>query len=243
MEKGNWRYQAHFTKSSSNIEESHGSPSEDAYPISHCCHSRFYNSIVISYINLISTTFAGIFETRYGFTASESGLTYLGLAVGFAIGQLTVAIFTDRYIQRKKAEYNEAKPEHRLPPLILGGLIVSAGFFWYGWLAEYGSQWILPILGTALFGIGAMFSFLPVQMYLVDAFTVFAASAIAANVVIRSLFAAVIPLGAPRLYAELGIGWGNSLFAFIALAFYPVPFLLIRYGDRIRTNPRFQVAF
>ena len=88
-----------------------------------------------------------------------------------------------------------------------------------------------------------MFSFLPVQMYLVDTFTVFAASAIAANVVVRSIFAAVVPLGATRLYAELGIGWGNSLLAFIALAFLPIPFLLIRYGERIRTSPRFQVKF
>lgn len=203
----------------------------------------FYNSIVLSYINVILATFAGVFETQYGFTAGESGLTYLGLAVGFIIGQVAVGTFSDRYVRNKKAKNTEIKPEHRLPPLILGAFLLPAGFFWYGWSAAYRTHWIVPIIGSALIGMGTMFSFLPVQMYLVDAFTVFAASAIAANVVVRSLFAGVIPLAAPQLYGTLGLGWGNSVLAFVALCFSPVPFLLIRYGEQIRTSPRFQVKF
>jgi hypothetical protein len=43
------------------------------------------------------------------------------------------------------------------------------------------------------------------------------------------------------MYAALGYGCGNSLLGFIALVTVPVPFLLIKYGEAIRTNPRFQV--
>ena len=67
-----------------------------------------------------------------------------------------------------------------------------------------------------------------------DAFTLYAASALAANTVIRSVMAAVLPLAAPKLYARLGVGWGNSLLAFLALAMLPVPLLLLRYGERMR---------
>jgi hypothetical protein len=38
------------------------------------------------------------------------------------------------------------------------------------------------------------------------------------------------------MYAKLGLGWGNSLLAFVALAFSPVPFVFFTYGERIRKS-------
>jgi hypothetical protein len=72
------------------------------------------------------------------------------------------------------------------------------------------------------------------QAYLVDAYTIYAASALAATAIMRSVMAAVLPLAAPKMYAALGIGWGNSLLAFMALACLPVPFLLMKFGERMR---------
>jgi hypothetical protein len=82
---------------------------------------------------------------------------------------------------------------------------------------------------------------MPIQSYLVDAFTIYASSAIAACTIVRSILGALLPLAGPSMYAALGYGWGNSLLGFLALAMVPVPFLLIKYGEAIRTNPRFQV--
>lgn len=45
------------------------------------------------------------------------------------------------------------------------------------------------------------------------------------------------------MYGALGLGWGNSLLAFIALAMCPLPFLFYRYGERIRTSKVFRVEF
>ena len=61
----------------------------------------------------------------------------------------------------------------------------------------------------------------------------------AANTVLRSLFGASLPLAGPKMYDALGLGWGNSLLAFIALALSPVPWVFMKYGERIRTSPRF----
>ena len=68
-----------------------------------------------------------------------------------------------------------------------------------------------------------------------------AASALAGNVVLRSLFGAFLPLAGPYLYATLGLGWGNSLLAFIGLVFIPIPFPFYKYGERLRT--RFPVDY
>ena len=84
---------------------------------------------------------------------------------------------------------------------------------------------------------------MPISTYLIDAFTRHSASALAANTILRSLFEAFLPLAGPPLYKALGLGWGNSLLAFIALAMVPVPVILWRYGESLRTSRRFKVEF
>jgi len=76
--------------------------------------------------------------------------------------------------------------------------------------------------------------FMCISMYLVDTFTVYAASALAANTVIRSVMGAVLPLAGQKMYDTLGLGWGNSLLAFVALALVPVPWVLLKWGEPLR---------
>ncbi|KAF9891716.1 hypothetical protein FE257_003728 [Aspergillus nanangensis] len=200
-----------------------------------------YLSVVYSYMYLFLTTFTEIFEDTYGFNTGEAGLAYLGLGVGFSIGQFSVGPFSDWYIARKRQVSGSIQPEDRLPPLLLGSFLVPVGLFWYGWSVEAQSHWMIAITGTAFFGAGMEYIFLPIQLYLVDAFTLYATSAIAANTVVRSLFGAVIPLAGKSLYNQLGYGWGNSLLAFISIAFAPFSLFLVRFGASVRTHPRFQV--
>lgn len=76
---------------------------------------------------------------------------------------------------------------------------------------------------------------MPAMSYLVDVFGAgAAASALAALTVLRSLFGAFLPMAGPAMYESLGLGWGNSLLGFIALAFMPIPYLFWRYGETIR---------
>jgi hypothetical protein len=73
-------------------------------------------------------------------------------------------------------------------------------------------------------------------MYLVDAYTRYAASAIAAIRVLQSVVGAVLPLAGQPMYERLGLGWGNSVLGFIALVFIPVPWLFFKYGEALRTR-------
>ncbi len=73
-----------------------------------------------------------------------------------------------------------------------------------------------------------------VNMYLVHTYGRYSASAIAASKVLQSIGGAVLPLAGEPLYNRLGLGWGNSVVAFIALAFVPVPWLFFRYGPALR---------
>lgn len=73
-----------------------------------------------------------------------------------------------------------------------------------------------------------------VQTYLVDTFTIHAASALATNTIIRSVAGAVLPLAGQKLYRTLGVGWGNSLLALIAFILVPIPWVLLVWGERLR---------
>jgi hypothetical protein len=115
-----------------------------------------------------------------------------------------------------------------------GGIVLPAGLFLYGWSAQYGTHFIVPMLGTAVIGFGLIVTFMSANTYVVDVFTVHAASAIAVNTVLRSVLGALVPLGSQRMYAAMGYGWGNSVLGFVALGLVPVPFVFIRYGRGIR---------
>jgi multidrug resistance protein len=204
-----------------------------------------YISVVYGYLYLMFTSITEVFQRYYGFSAGTVGLVYLGLGVGSLIGVGYFSVASDRSIKKRAAKADaEAdaegkpregmKPEYRLPPLVYGAFFLPAGLFIYGWTAEYHTHWIVPILGTAVIGVGNLIIFMALQMYLVDAFTIYAASALAANAVVRSIAGAVLPLAGLTMYANLGIGWGNSVLGFIAAAMLPVPFLIIKYGEYLR---------
>lgn len=41
------------------------------------------------------------------------------------------------------------------------------------------------------------------------------------------------------MFDALGVAWACSLLGFVSLAFCVVPFIFIRYGDKIRANSKF----
>lgn len=198
-------------------------------------------AIAYSYMYLMFTTFTDVFESSYEFNAGEAGLSYLGLGIGSLVGQYTLDFFMKRHIKKQLAKNGRLQPEDQLPPLVVGGFLLSIGLFWYGWSVEYRIHWIVPIIGTSFCGIGIIFFFIAVQTYLVEAYTIYAASALAANTVVRCIFGLTIPLAGPHLYSRLGLGWGNTLLGFLALIVVPASLWLLKYGERIRNIPRFIV--
>ncbi|KAL1850708.1 hypothetical protein VTK73DRAFT_9632 [Phialemonium thermophilum] len=197
-----------------------------------------YAGLVFGLVFLLFATFPSVFTGTYGFSAGTSGLAYLGLGIGMVAGLVLFSVLSDRILQRRAARGGGAsRPEDRLILIKWFAPITPLGCFVYGWSAHYQVHWIVPILGTTVIGLGALFVFIPGQVYLVDAFgTAGAASALAANMLVRSPFGAFLDLVAPPLYDRLGLGWGNSVLGFVTLAFTPVPWLFYRYGETLRTR-------
>ncbi|KAH8170454.1 major facilitator superfamily protein [Sarocladium implicatum] len=210
-----------------------------------CIFAGVYVALTYGYLYLMFSTITPLFMQIYGFSVIEAGLSFLGLGVGSMAGVIFFSITSDRYIKKKAKEEDERataegreqegmKPEYRLPPLKFGAFLLPAGLFIYGWTAEKQVHWIAPIIGTAIVGVGNLLIFMALQLYLVDSFTLYSASALAANTVTRSIVGAILPLAAFPMFDNLGVGWGNSLLGFIAVLFLPAPWLILRYGEFLR---------
>lgn len=194
-----------------------------------------YSGTLFGVIFLLFTTLPTVFETNYHFNVGVAGLAYLGLGFSMILGLILFAVMSDKLLGQKHGG-TVARPEERLILMKWLAPITPLGCFLYGWSAHYNLHWMVPIVGTFIIGIGALFIVMPAQVYLVDAFGAeAAASALAANLVVRSPFGAFLALAAPALYNRLGLGWGNSVLGFICLSFTPVPWLFYRYGEYLRT--------
>lgn len=196
-----------------------------------------YMSVIYGLLYLLFTTITFVFQTKYGWAADITGLAFIGIGIGFVMGLAVVAKISDTTVIRMtKANNGVFEPEFRLPACIFFACFIPVSLFWYGWTTNYGVFWLVPIIGLIPFGFGMIGIFVPIMTYLVDSFPIYAASALAGLTAVRSLFGAFLPLAGPRMYDNLGLGWGNTLLGFVALILIPAPAFIFKYGERIRKN-------
>ncbi|KAF1843634.1 MFS general substrate transporter [Cucurbitaria berberidis CBS 394.84] len=200
-----------------------------------CFAISLYIAITYAYLYILFTTFTAVFTKQYGWHGGIMGLSFLGLGVGSLVGQFIYIHYGNKIVNRH-IQRGDFRPEHRLYVMTIGGFFIPIGLFMYGWSVHFHTHYMVPIAATGLIGFGLLMTFMPATTYLVDVFTIHAASAMAASTVLRSLAAAIIPLSSQTMYERLGYGWGNSLLGFIALALVPIPFLFIKFGERIRAS-------
>ncbi|KJA21402.1 hypothetical protein HYPSUDRAFT_140645, partial [Hypholoma sublateritium FD-334 SS-4] len=204
-----------------------------------CFVLSLYMAFIYGIFYLMFTTFATFFSSTYGFQPGVGGLAYLGLGFGFVLATIFGAKFADRvykYLGSKNG--GVTTPEMRIPALFFGSLFVPVGLFWYGWSAQAKLHWIMPIIGSGIFGFGMMTTFLPILLYLVDSFT-YAASVTAAAALFRSLLGFSFPLFGEQMYDKMGLGGGNSFLAGIAIVLgIPFPVWIYYNGEKLRAgNP------
>lgn len=200
-----------------------------------------YMAFVYGTMYLFLTTIPTIFEVNYGEDVGISGLNYLALGIGLTGASQINARALDRvykYFQAKNG--GKGRPEFRLPPMVPGSIFLPIGLLMTGWAAQYHVHWIVVDIGIAFVGAGTILNFQCIQTYVIDAFTLHAASALAAVSFLRSLAGFGFPLFAPAMYSALGYGKGDTILAAFAIAVgCPAPWLFWYFGERIRKASRY----
>ena len=202
-----------------------------------------YMAIIYGTLYMMFAAFPIVFQEERGWSEGIGGLAFIGVAVGMLAAVIYTIPDNNRYIRAEATGMAKgargAPPEARLPPSLLGSVFIPFGLFIFAWTNYPRIHWIVCIIFTAPFGFGMVLVFLSVMNYLIDAYTIYAASVLAANSVLRSLFGAIFPLFTTSMYHNLGIHWASSIPAFLALACVPFPFLFYKYGARIRMSCKF----
>lgn len=219
-----------------------------------------YMAFLYGLMYLMLSTFPRLFHDVYRQPLGTSGLNYISLGLGFFLGTQSCAPVMDVIYRRLKystsphihppssragEEKDEdrgigtGRPEFRVPLMLPASLLVPIGLFLYGWTAGR-THFIVPNIGACIFAAGQQMGFQCVQTYVVDAYSRYAASAVGAVTVLRSLAGFGFPLWAPYMWQRLGYGPGGSLLGGVAVVLgVPAPIGLWYYGRMLREKSRF----
>ncbi|KAF2469897.1 MFS general substrate transporter [Lindgomyces ingoldianus] len=184
-----------------------------------------------------------VYTSLYSWSFFGTGIVQSAVVVGELIG-LVASIYQDKLYFRSSIENTEKPgrpiPEARLYLSIPGSFVgLAAGLFWYAWTSYSTLHWIIPTIGLGFVGFGMFCVVTAVTGYIMDAYSKYAASAIAGVAFLENFFAAFLPLATQGMYSNLGFQWSSSLLGFLALILSFIPLVLQSYGRVIRDRSPF----
>ncbi|KKA30791.1 hypothetical protein TD95_004954 [Thielaviopsis punctulata] len=199
-----------------------------------------YMSFIYGLLYLFLTAYPLVFVGVHHFTSGVAGLAFFGMIVGQLIAGVVVLAQQPWYMRKLTANNGVPVPEWRLPSIMGGSILFAIGLFWFGWTGyREDIPWIVPTLSGLCSGFGIMSIFLQALNYLVDAYLMFAASAIAGNTFMRSLCGAGFPLFATYMFNGMGIQWASTVLGCVATVLIPIPFFFYKYGPWLRSKSKF----
>ncbi|KAI9641898.1 hypothetical protein NHQ30_009766 [Ciborinia camelliae] len=221
--------------------------------------AALYNGFLYGLSFLFNSAFNLVFgKMGYGFNTMGVGLCFLGLIIGISLGPM-INTWQEHYYQTRiraagmresqseealdpaKDERFKNIPEARVQLSKLAAVLLPISLFWFAWTSppQYHIHWMVPILATTLFGYSFYALILMTYLYVEDSYMVFSASALAGVGLVRNLAGAGFPLFGKQMFVKLGYNWAGSILACLAVFLLPIPFILERYGPRLRARSSF----
>lgn len=205
---------------------------------------NIYIALIYSIMYLWFEAFPIVLMGTYHFNLIEMGVSYVGIMIGVLLGALIYVPIIHKQFTKKMLAGEEVVPEVFLPMAIFGGVFMPIGIFIFGWSALPDTHWIGPIIGTAIFAIGAFCSFQTLFNYLSMSFYRYMASVFASNDLFRSICAGALPLVGAPLFNNLGserfpVGWGSSILGFICVGMIAIPVLFYINGPKLRARSKY----
>jgi MFS family permease len=199
-----------------------------------------YQAVVFGTLYFMFAALPVVYTDILGWPREQSGLSFLGVVVGMSFSVVFAIWDNARYVrtlQRLRGE--PAPPETRLPACCLGGVCIVVGLLWCASTARPGFPWLLNMASGVPFGFGIVLVTIGSTNYLVDAYTIYAASALTVCICGRAVWGAVFPLFVRSMFASIGVWWSLAIPAVLSLVCLPFPFVFYRFGPAIRARCRY----
>ncbi|KDR77915.1 hypothetical protein GALMADRAFT_244882 [Galerina marginata CBS 339.88] len=198
-----------------------------------------WTALILGILYLTFQAFPVIFMKARSFNTQSTGMSFLGIGLGMLIAISTQPYWNRLYARASEMNDGRVPPETRLIMGEVGGVLVPIGLFWIAFTTYRSVPWVVPIIASVPFGSGIYFVFTSTFSYLVTAYRPIAASAMASNSAMRSIFAAAFPLFAGGMYNKLGTVGATALLAGLTAIMTPLPFIFRRIGAGERLKSRF----
>ena len=205
-----------------------------------------YGSVNFSYFYVMSVTLPDILETRYNYSSAATGSAFLIFSLGAFFSVVVCNTYLDPIYLHLTSKYGRVvvdadgnservgRPEFKLPLAVFSTLLLPLATAAYGWAAELTLPAPLLFAAEGLIGSSMLLTFIPLAAYVVDAFGLYAASAMTGVIVTRCLCGTFLPLAVSPLVDAFGYGWGFMVMAGICFAVTPIPVFVYYYGESWR---------
>jgi DHA1 family multidrug resistance protein-like MFS transporter len=198
--------------------------------------------LVFLYILLFSflSGFDYIFKETYQLSSGMTGSCFGSIAAGATTFTLCApGLYSWARYHTEFVSGANIKPEFRLWPAMIVAPLLPISLFWLGW-TNYPSISIWSGLSACfLFGIVLIAMYVSSYEYIIDSYGDHAAIALASITMVRYLLAGGMVMAARPMYEGIGVHWTMTLLGFIAIILTPGPFLLYRFGSRLRKNSQY----
>ena len=133
-------------------------------------YTAFTFAILFAFFEAFPVVFGGV----YGFSTSQTGLTFLAVGLGVLIATITTVIIDRKVYMKyhrraKQAGKIGAPPEHRLYAAMSGGPGITISLFWFAWTAKSSVSWAAPLVAAIPFAWGNLSIFVcPISLVVFD---------------------------------------------------------------------------
>lgn len=168
-----------------------------------------YSAIVFGVLYFFNMTIAYEFKQEpYEFLTIIVGLLYIPNSITYIIASILGGKWNDHLLKKYSKKHNgEMVPESRISWNVLTAIVLfPPACLIFGWCLDFGTHWVTPLIGTALFGFASMLVIGATVTYLVDTLPGKGATGVALNNLIRQTIAAIATFVVEPLLRAIGPG-------------------------------------
>ncbi|KAK6513479.1 hypothetical protein TWF281_005103 [Arthrobotrys megalospora] len=202
-----------------------------------CACWAVYVAVIYAILYMSFVAYPVVYTELRGWEAKYSGLAFLGICAGTFLG-IALDPFVRWGYNRHKVDPETGKipPEALIWSVCIAAVLSPVGLYIFAWTSDPSivKPWIWSILAGIPFGTGNCLIFIHGSNYLLNSYSIYAASAAAGNTVARSILGGVLPLVAPKMYSALSPAIAGTILAVLATVLIPIPWIFYKWGKQIR---------
>ncbi|KOC18693.1 hypothetical protein AFLA70_38g004650 [Aspergillus flavus AF70] len=179
-----------------------------------------------------------IFTRPYGISASSTFIIWVAMMPEVAVAIIMVPYI---YSLTKKAAASAMTAGKPLQPEVSlywamagASILMPVSLFWMAWTCYSDISIWSPIIASTIFGYALVCIFTTIYMYIIFVYLQHLASALGFMTFARYVISGALSPASIKMYENIGAHWSLTIVGIIATVMAPVPYVLYKYGHKVR---------